>query len=406
MRKLIILTLLITAFALLMGVSAVSASSYRLDWGRNYAAYFEDTNVLKCCDFMIDMSAPDHGRFLARYYIENSSGDDVTVRIKQPTQGRVDDAVVSIDGSEANVAVRHTYGNSYIDVENDAALISDDFAEDQFFSIDMPVYKRTYLVTELKSPSAVACFSYDGSKSRFCFCNCVRLSENRAEKKGYVKAFRGARLVVYEIGEPKQPGIEFFEDDYGGRIEGEAKLENTEQLTLREFIASFNDYEYVSEVDYYNAVLDGIRRDGNCYYAEDFILRDFTQWLCLDVPLSAFEQTYVDFSLDIFYSTTDTVEYVCQIMTYDSFIPQAFVTVKTPYDVVFTNGKKADCSGEMDEHVYCFSDDFTVHIDCGRVGASGFTIFALSFLARLVFLPLSLLIAFVITRRKVRTKSL
>ncbi len=398
--KRFILTLLATAFALLMGVSAVSASSNRLDCSRNYVAYFDNTNVIKRCDFVLDLSARDHGRFLAGYCIENSSNDDITVRIKQPTQGR-GDAFVSIGGVEANVELRHTYGNYYVDVEHDALLISDDFAEDRFFSTDTAVYKRTYLVTELKSPSAVACFSYEGSNAGFCFCNGVRFSENRVEKKGYVKAFNGARLVVYEIGESKQPVIEFFEDAYDGeRIEGEAKLENSEQLTLREFIASFNGYEDVSEVDYYNAVMDSIRRDGSCYFVEDFILHDFTQWLCVDVPLSASEQTYVDFSLGFDYSTADAVEYACEIMTYESFIPQADVMVKTPYDIAFTNGKATDYNGEKDEYVYSFSGDFTVHIDYGRSGVSGFTIFALSFLARLVFLPMSFLIAFVITRRK------
>lgn len=178
---------------------------------------------------------------------------------------------ITADGTAVNRTLRHTlsFWGEQFELKEDLAKLYDGFAEDAFYSPDMPVTRYTYMpgaVDKERYPAASAAFalSADPGKSRVYLegQNGGTLLEDAVQLEGWVDP--DEPFVLNVIGAPleQEPDWKFYEngaceDEIGGTM----TLTKTESTTLKEFLLQeYDPASGILDYDWYNAMVAALNR--------------------------------------------------------------------------------------------------------------------------------------------------
>lgn len=230
------------------------------------------------------------GRVTAEYTFHNPADYAVTAKLVfpfggTPMYGSVYDSEsgeylsnldtekydITVNGQPIEKRLRHTLSGRERDFvfEEELAKLRDGYAQDAFYSPDLPVTKYVYTAQGIGNKYEAATASFllkaDGSKTKVLFEN---QSGCQIQDGGLLLtawAQNGGTYTVYVIGEPLdgEPVWTFYEN---GRcdteIDGTLTLTGTEQMTFKELaLTGWSESGGVSETDWYNARMEAFYRD-------------------------------------------------------------------------------------------------------------------------------------------------
>ncbi len=224
-------------------------------------------------------------RVSAAYTFYNPSDYTVTARLLFPfgtlpyymdnNRGIMDDTEaydITLGGETVAKTVRHTLSGDAFSLAQDLSLITDGFAEDDFYAPDLTVTKYTFAVEGEDAGARAACVAFDLPRGeadyRIFF---PEQSGMHRQKDGDMRLSVGARksgytFEVYVIGTPlsAMPKWTLYRDggvEDGEELRGTASLVSTETTTLLSLALSYRDEQSaVSETDWYNAVLAALKQ--------------------------------------------------------------------------------------------------------------------------------------------------
>lgn len=263
------------------------------------------------------------GSVTAAYTLYNPTGQAITARLYFPfghrpeyadtfidvTSGRTDTADdtaeydITLNGTAVEKRLRYTYQPIFGDfnVETHLPYLCDDYAQDVFFTPDMPVYKHVYRVGGVGATTAPS--QYLAFTIPFGLANNRILvehggTEQLADGRWRVYLYNGYEeedLVLYVIGEQD---VVFDWEVYGDRdmrqeIEGEVILQSSEQITFEQLALSYRDTaSEVSDIDWYNATVQYFNDQGteSGWLSTPYIERYLMRWYAYDITVAAGER--------------------------------------------------------------------------------------------------------------------
>ncbi len=235
------------------------------------------------------------GRVTAAYTFYNPSDYTVTARLLFPFGNRPDyDGIydessgerlygmdtekydITIEGEPVEKTVRHSLSLWYkpFDLEENLALLADDYIQDDFYNPQLTVTGYTYRADQVNLEAygaATAAFDIEKGLEDIVYYlpgqsgQHIQDGERLRVETGIEE--NGELFTVYVLGEhpPAAPEWKFYEDggaEDGEEIEGTMTLEGTETMTLREFaLRDWNKQSGVSEMDWYNAVVSMMQQE-------------------------------------------------------------------------------------------------------------------------------------------------
>ena len=175
---------------------------------------------------------------------------------------------ILIDGQPVEKKIRHTLSdNGQFSLEQELPLITDGFAQDPFFSLEMTVtaYKFSVSGVDTKTyKSATVAFDVPEGLGdhRFYFTD-YRASQLQGNGDMRIVIHTDNSFYFYVIGTPLAtlPEFKFYQNGAAKdseEIPGTATLITTDTLTLKE-VLGFDETAGVSETDWYNAKLADLK---------------------------------------------------------------------------------------------------------------------------------------------------
>ncbi|MDE7265589.1 MAG: hypothetical protein K2N52_04875 [Clostridia bacterium] len=190
---------------------------------------------------------------------------------------------VTADGEAVESTLRHTFDYGNFNAERDVAKISDSFKEDGVFSPDAPVHGYCYRISGLtvreayinlktyydRANTAVFYSITDGGGEGALYCS-------QGSSLGTVK--NGYYVYLFVVGEEIVPQFTFTAEGffYDKVTDGYAELQRDDEMTFKELVLAYRDENSdVSEVDWYNAMLDYIEEFG---YLAEYVNYRLMRW--------------------------------------------------------------------------------------------------------------------------------
>ncbi len=244
----------------------------------------------------------------AEYKFVNTSENTVTTSMAFPL-GRHPDYFdysgvkafspeITVDGEDAEVETRHTYGN-YDSFAECVKLISDEWYSDDFYNVDLPVteYSVSMNFSDYDYAYAVGEVTCDGTKARY-FGNDYDLGEMRYyfEKTTqtvtpYAKKSDG-RQYFYVLGDDSAFFCEWHAEVWSRngykRVDLPVAVKKTREITLKEMVLGLrDDKSAVSDIDFYNGVVRQFEDDACVLpeYRQYFGDENFLIWYTYDVQV-------------------------------------------------------------------------------------------------------------------------
>lgn len=198
---------------------------------------------------------------------------------------------ITVNGESVQYEVRHTYG-TYNDFSEDVLKIKDGYISTDFFSPDLPVteyifranlpdnYNRAEFRVKMPESSATRYFCNSDDGVYFSYT-----------------AYNGFKFSVYVLGEDIDISaldwVAYRYNESVGRnvaVDGSVTfVKKSEPVTFKEYVLkSYDSMSDISEVDWYNAMFDIVKKDGLCagsgetpqYYS-------FTEWYVYETTVAA-----------------------------------------------------------------------------------------------------------------------
>ena len=262
------------------------------------------------------------GKVTAQYTFHNPSDMTVTAKLlfpfgPEPWYGSASDADaqkynILINDVPVEKKIRHTLSYNDFNLDTDLPLVSDDFAEDPFYSPDLTVTVYRFAVSNLDSQTyKAAVVGFDvpkGIENRRFYLPAQRgaqLQDNGAMR--VIASVKNAHIFsLYVFGEPLEPlssmpNFKFYQDggaENSRRINGTATLSETETMTFKEFaLENWNAESGISEIDWYNATVTDLNNSARTEHpvvyrtnhANSFS-NGFMRWYEYEITLAPGEQ--------------------------------------------------------------------------------------------------------------------
>lgn len=200
---------------------------------------------------------------------------------------------ITADGVPLEVSVRHTYPSElYVgfDFVTESGKLLDDCKTYGFYTPQTPVYAYTYAMKEVDAAAENACaftdIATDGSDMRIlCDYRIRNIAEGHTEVGFYAES--GREITVYAVGKPFAEDLrwKFYRNGFDkekGECGGSAVLTGTAETTFAELLLSCRaEDSAVSEVDYYNAMVDYWIGDNTVVYfsaSDDYLSKNLMRW--------------------------------------------------------------------------------------------------------------------------------
>ncbi len=262
-----------------------------------------------------DSSKNYTARVTASYSFYNPTESDVTATLAFPfgTLSRYysadmlgvdsDKYDITLNGEKVQKTLRATYYSGDFETAADVSRLNDDYIKDDFYSPELTVTAYTYTVSgipkkEIKNNAPYASFRLKESD-----CNRVIVSScsgGRRLDNGDVTIGKfvnnGEDITVFVIGEPLAYPIDFKIYRNGGE---EKQISGNAVLSDKIYTVSFldialhyrKDYYEVSEIDWYNAVVEKLNdhRDHlHIYGIYDLdVIYDLMRWFVYEISVPA-----------------------------------------------------------------------------------------------------------------------
>lgn len=184
---------------------------------------------------------------------------------------------VTIDGAPVDAAVRHTLKawRDQFSLEEDLSRLADDYISDAFFTPEMSVWIRQYIVrnidSEYESATAVFTWEEDASETRVMF---PEMNGYQSFDDGFQASTRvqnGDTLTLYIFGKlPIEPIHWALYEDFSckKRIDGEVAIaiESSERISFERYVLNKNDgASGIADHDFYNAQVEYLRSASEAY---------------------------------------------------------------------------------------------------------------------------------------------
>ncbi|MGN1060344.1 MAG: hypothetical protein ACI4QN_01290, partial [Candidatus Coproplasma sp.] len=218
---------------------------------------------------------------LIPYYVEGVEKSDKISKIENP---------ITVNGQPVEYSVRHTYG-TYNSFEEDVKKLKDTYYETDFFKTDLPVTEYVFKVN-LTTDNEYATFR-------------VKMPENEGTRFfGYtdyngnfeIYLNNGAKFSIFVLGNDFDiSNLDWTATRFSrlfnrymqvnGSVTLEKKLEPT---TFKDFVLkSYDSKSDISEVDFYNAMFDLIKKDGVwAGYGTTPDANNFTEWYVYETSVA------------------------------------------------------------------------------------------------------------------------
>ncbi len=191
-----------------------------------------------------------------------------------------------IDGQPIEKTLRFTYfeRNDQFELERDLSLLHDDYVEDEFFALDLPVARYTYEISGIDEeayPAASAAFDLatDDGKRKYLFMEqSGGMSLENDGLRVSAWADNEQSLTLYVLGEALDQAITWTlyqngSTENGEEIDGSVTLTDTASLTFKELaLIGRDENSLVSDIDWYNAMVYAMNT--NCWEHNALILND------------------------------------------------------------------------------------------------------------------------------------
>lgn len=176
---------------------------------------------------------------------------------------------ILINGEAVEKTMRYTLSQGFdqFELDEDLALLHDDYVEDAFYSLDLPVMKYVFMPSGVDSNTygaADAGFDMvrDDPDRRIYYVNQNGLhTQDDGDLRVHSGVENGEAITVYVIGKDYAafPEWKFYQDggvEDGEEIEGTMTLESREELSFHDLaLSKWNEESGVSEMDWYNAIV-------------------------------------------------------------------------------------------------------------------------------------------------------
>lgn len=192
---------------------------------------------------------------------------------------------ITAAGQPVKKKLRYSYleAGRQFDLTADLALLQDGWAEDAFYSPDMPVEKFVYEISGLDETNTAANAAldlpaFDGARMVYFTEQSGSAVQENDTARVSAWAKNGDHMTVYVIGEPFEtmPQWTFYKDggvENGTEIAGTAVLLEQEQMTFKDFaLRNYPQNSPETETDWYNAVLASYRAQS--YEGAPYIFND------------------------------------------------------------------------------------------------------------------------------------
>lgn len=189
---------------------------------------------------------------------------------------------ITVNGERVEKHIRYTLCMyDEFNVNEQLSSIGDDYADDDFFSPDMPVTRYDFTMSGVdveKYHAACASFSYavDGRKLVFPGNMGMKQEIGTCTTGTWIDKADGEQKTVYVIGAPfdEFPKWTFYktgEWNDNDVIDGNVTLNSTETFTLEEFVlADRDEASPISKTDWYNAAVALLNLEGQPAYTSCF----------------------------------------------------------------------------------------------------------------------------------------
>ena len=182
---------------------------------------------------------------------------------------------VTVDEKPIDAAVRHTLKawSDQFSLEEDLPKLADDYITDDFFTPDMSVWIRQYIVrnidSEYESATAVFTWEEDASEVRVMSPEMNGYQSFDGGFQAFSRVRNGDTLTLYIFGKlPITPiRLALYEDfSCKKRIDGEVAIESSEWISFERYVLSKNNAASgIAAHDFYNAQVEYLRSASEAY---------------------------------------------------------------------------------------------------------------------------------------------
>ncbi len=229
------------------------------------------------------------GRVTAQYTFHNPADYTVTMKLAFPFGGFPDYGYlnydteleswvcgndtekfdITADGNVIEKQLRHTLFHSYdqFELERDLGRLQDGFADDPFYSPELPVTLYTFTLSGIDEETwsaanaAIDLPGFDGKTRYLLMEQSGGSSQTDGSCRASVWAENGMDIHLFVIGEDsgQLPEWRFYQDggtEDGEEIDGTITLTETQTMTFKDLaLLEYNPSGEVSESDWYNAIV-------------------------------------------------------------------------------------------------------------------------------------------------------
>ena len=248
----------------------------------------------------------------AEYHFYNPSDMTVTAELAFPIGNLGESAVneyskdkysIKVNGETIEHQIRHTYAsNGSFNLEYDLPRLKDDYATHEFVNLDTKVTKYSFNIAPIKEDQTgypkvyfdIDPADYENTKI-YCDGSYARKLDN-----GKIRITRNnLGMTIYFIGEVPEKLPEFvvykdiFDSDEIEILPSRSSVSRTEEITFRDLAFRSYKEEYgISEMDWYNTVMLGMKSDFPVLHDQYMILQahDFLCWYTYELEFAPGER--------------------------------------------------------------------------------------------------------------------
>ena len=248
----------------------------------------------------------------AEYNFYNPSDMTVTAELAFPIGNLGESAVneyskdkysIKVNGETIEHQIRHTYAsNGSFNLEYDLPRLKDDYATHEFVNLDTKVTKYSFNIAPIKEDQTgypkvyfdIDPADYENTKI-YCDGSYARKLDN-----GKIRITRNnLGMTIYFIGEVPEKLPEFvvykdiFDSDEIEILPSRSSVSRTEEITFRDLAFRSYKEEYgISEMDWYNTVMLGMKSDSPVLHDQYMILQahDFLCWYTYELEFAPGER--------------------------------------------------------------------------------------------------------------------
>lgn len=258
---------------------------------------------------------------------------------------------VSVNGEPIESTLRHTYSDPYGNfiLEEDLPKLRNGYAEDPFYRPDMPVTQYIIKTSRMEAGEGFASVSVssDNDSRRILASefNSYYADGSVAEYGRWTKNYES--FTIYVVGEPLEepPQWKFYEDgSQKTEISGIATVVSTQTGTFRDLaLMEYDPGSGISEIDWYNAFVDGLGRGAMELYGFD-ISFNLMRWYEYEITLAPGERITNSVTAPIYPGINGQYEpatynytYLLSPATTWSEFGSLDIVIHTPYHLISSN---------------------------------------------------------------------